>query len=174
MESERHNTHLLSSSSEEDKYNIDKTNLDMIISKQSEVENPNIHPNNKIDIKDIFKNLTEREDNKIIYLDENDEGNEEEKNENEEQIHYYKSLYKKKDNRKNITQNLKDWMIKKKQVKQVNTENFELVSENKEIKDEEAKNNDDNIKRRKKEGKKMALIKKREKKMKKRKKKVMN
>ena len=145
MESERHNTHLLSSSSEEDKYNIDKTNLDMIISKQSEVENPNIHPNNKIDIKDIFKNLTEREDNKIIYLDENDEGNEEEKNENEEQIHYYKSLYKKKDNRKNITQNLKDWMIKKKQVKQVNTENFELVSENKEIKEEEAKNNEDNI-----------------------------
>ena len=86
MESERHNTHLLSNSSEEDKYNLDKTNLDMVISKHSEVENPNIHPNNKIDIKDIFKNLTEREDNKIIYLDENDEGNEEEKNDNKEAL----------------------------------------------------------------------------------------
>ena len=75
----------------------------MVISKHSEVENPNIHPNNKIDIKDIFKNLTERDDNKIIYLDENDEGNEEEKNDNKEEIHYHKSMNKKKDNRKNIT-----------------------------------------------------------------------
>ena len=150
MESERHNTHLLSNSSEEDKYNLDKTNLDMVISKHSEVENPNIHPNNKIDIKDIFKNLTEREDNKIIYLDENDEGNEEEKNDNKEEIHYHKNMNKKKDNRKNITQNLKDWINKKKQVQQVNTENFELVSENKEIKVEEGKNKKGNIKKKKK------------------------
>ena len=125
MEDEIHNTHLLSSSSEEDKNNIDTANEDLLYSKRSEVENPKPDINNKIDIKDLFKDLTDREKSKLINLDGNEESNEIEKKENEERINYYKSLNKKIDKRKNITQNLKDWMEKNKKIKQIKNENFE-------------------------------------------------
>ena len=107
-----HNTHILSGSSEDDEDYLNKSNADLFLPEPNEEGDFNIHKNNKINIKDLFKNITEREDNKIIYLDENDIDKEEIK-ENEEILKYFKSKNNKKGNKKNITGNLKDLLIKK-------------------------------------------------------------
>ena len=52
---ERHNTHILSSSSEDEVNNIEKTSLEVMLSRQKEIENPNIQGIHKINIKDLFK-----------------------------------------------------------------------------------------------------------------------
>ena len=141
MEDEIHNTHLLSNSSEDDKNNIEKT---LLFSKISEIENPENNSKNKIDIKDLFKDLTEREKNKLIYLDGNEESNEGENKESDEATNYYRNINKKKDKRKNITQNLKGWLEKKKKIKQINIENFELITVKNDNKNGENKNNENN------------------------------
>ena len=125
---ERHNTHILSNSSEDEVNNIEKTSLEVMLSRQKEVENQNIQGIHKINIKDLFKNIEEREINKIIYFDESDEGNEEEKNVDKEILDYYKNVNKKKDHRKNISQNIKDCLIKKKTIELL-TEQIEKESE---------------------------------------------
>ena len=145
MESDRHHTHILSSSSEEDQNNKGKTSYELMLSRQKEVENPKINGLRKINIKDLFKNIEDREKNKIIYLDENEEGTEEEKNVDEDIINYYKEMNKKKDKRKNITQNLKDCLVKKRQAQLINSQDFDLITNN---------NNNDNENNNKNEEKK--------------------
>ena len=128
MKSERHNTHILSNSSTDEQNNIDKTNSELKSSKLKVSERNITHPMNKIDLKDLFKNINEREKNKIIYLEGNEEENEEifEK-QNEEVINYWKNMNTIKDKRKNITQNLKDWINKTKQYQEMKTQNLEII-----------------------------------------------
>ena len=130
-----HNTHILSGSSEDDEDYLNKSNADLFLPKPNEEGDFNIHKNNKINIKDLFKNITEREDNKIIYLDENDIDKEEIK-ENEEILKYFKSKNNKKGNKKNITGNLKDLLIKKTLMQEMNAENFELLTGHREKRNE--------------------------------------
>ena len=130
-----HNTHILSGSSEDDEDYLNKSNADLFLPEPNEEGDFNIHKNNKINIKDLFKNITEREDNKIIYLDENDIDKEEIK-ENEEILKYFKSKNNKKGNKKNITGNLKDLLIKKTLMQEMNAENFELLTGHREKRNE--------------------------------------
>ena len=140
MEGERHNTHILSYSSVEEQNKIDKINTELKLSIQQESEdNNNIIPFQKIKIKDLFKNLDKREKNQIVEFEENEEGIVI----NEEEIKYMKNLKKKNNLRKNISNNLKDWIDKRKQMQEINTENFELIenkTDTKNINDESIKN----------------------------------
>ena len=140
MEGERHDTHILSYSSVEEQNKIDKINTELKLSIQQESEdNNNIIPFQKIKIKDLFKNLDKREKNQIVEFEENEEGIVI----NEEEIKYMKNLKKKNNLRKNISNNLKDWIDKRKQMQEINTENFELIenkTDTKNINDESIKN----------------------------------
>ena len=140
MEGERHNTHILSYSSVEEQNKIDKINTELKLSIQQESEdNNNIIPFQKIKIKDLFKNLDKREKNQIVEFEENEEGI----IINEEEIKYMKNLKKKNNLRKNISNNLKDWIDKRKQMQEINTENFEFIenkTDTKNINDESIKN----------------------------------
>ena len=138
MEGERHNTHIVSYSSAEEQNKLDKINTELKSSIQQESEKNDIIPIQKIKIKDLFKNFDKREKNQIIQFEEN----EEEIIVNEEEIKYMKDLKKKNSLRKNITHNLKDWIDKRKQMQEINTENFELI----ENKTDTKNNNDENIK----------------------------
>ena len=143
---ESHDTHILSSSST-DEHNLNKTNLELILSRQKESEYEEVAPLAKINIKELFNTIDERKQTKIIELDGNDEENEEDI----EIINYYKNINKLKDNRKNITQNLKNWLIKRKNMQEIKTETFEFKTENKNTdnKNEENDiNNNDEINKR--------------------------
>ena len=148
---ESHDTHILSSSST-DEHNLNKTNLELILSRQKESEYEEVAPLAKINIKELFNTIDERKQTKIIELDGNDEENEEDI----EIINYYKNINKLKDNRKNITQNLKNWLIKRKNMQEIKTETFEFKTENKNTdnKNEENDiNNNDEINKKENENK---------------------
>ena len=137
---ERHNTHILSLSSIEDQNKQDKISNELKLSIQQESENNNIDPINKITIKDLFNSFNKRKNNQIVQLDEN----EEELILNEEEIKYLKNMKKKNSLRKNISQNLKSWIDKKKLMKEIYNENLKLI-ENK-TDDKDINNEDSNYK----------------------------
>ena len=68
---ESHDTHILSSSST-DEHNLNKTNLELILSRQKESEYEEVAPLAKINIKELFNTIDERKQTKIIELDGND------------------------------------------------------------------------------------------------------
>ena len=128
MDSERHNTHILSSSSGEGQNNNEKTNTEQKLSSKKEDQIQNEHPNRKINIKELFKTILERKEiNKLNYLEESNE--EEEIEPDNEMIKYFKNMNKFKDKRKNITDNLKDWIFQRKNMKQINAEKLEFMAE---------------------------------------------
>ena len=144
MESERHNTHILSFISFEEQNKTDKINTELKLSVQNDSENNDIIPIQKIKIKDIFKNFDKRADNQIIQLDGNEESDI-----NEEAIKYWKSLNKKNNKKKNISDYLKNWIDRRKQMQEINTENFEFIEnkiENKNINNDEATQTENRIK----------------------------
>ena len=134
---ERHDTHILSLSSVEEQNKQDKMNNELRLSIQQESENNNINPINKIKIKDLFNSFEKRKNNQIVQLDEN----EEELILNEEEIKYLKNMKKKDNLRKNISQNLKNWIDKKKLMQEIYFENFKLLenkTDNKDINNEDS------------------------------------
>ena len=134
---ERHDTHILSLSSVEEQNKQDKMNNELKLSIQHESENNNISPINKIKIKDLFNSFEKRKNNQIVQLDEN----EEELILNEEEIKYLKNMKKKDNLRKNISQNLKNWIDKKKLMQEIYFENFKLLenkTDNKDINNEDS------------------------------------
>ena len=134
---ERHDTHILSLSSIEEQNKQDKMNNELRLSIQQESENNNINPINKIKIKDLFNSFEKRKNNQIVQLDEN----EEELILNEEEIKYLKNMKKKDNLRKNISQNLKNWIDKKKLMQEIYFENFKLLenkTDNKDINNEDS------------------------------------
>ena len=128
MDSEIHNTHILSSSSGEGQNNNEKTNTEQKLSTKKEEQIQNEQPNRKINIKELFKTILERKEiNKVNDLEESNE--EEEIEPDNEMIKYFKNMNKFKDKRKNITDNLKDWIFQRKNMKQINAEKLEFMAE---------------------------------------------
>ena len=133
-----HNTHILSGSSEYNENDLNNSDSELLFPELNEA-NIKIHPYKKIDIKELFKNFSVREENKIIYLDES-ELDKEEKKENEQILNYFKNKNDKKNNKKNISGNIKDSLNHKTSMKEINTENFEIITKHKQKNNENEKN----------------------------------
>ena len=71
--------------------------------------------------------MERKEINKVNDLEESNE--EEEIEPDNEMIKYFKNMNKFKDKRKNITDNLKDWIFQRKNMKQINAEKLEFMAE---------------------------------------------
>ena len=144
MESERHNTHILSNSSGDEQNNNTKANLELKLSKSKEnTQSQDEPPNKKINIKELFKTILERKEiNMVNDLEGGDEENEVSEP-NSEMIKYIRECNKKD---KNISDNLKGWLNKNKNIKEIKTENIEFIPNyNKKEMGTEMSNDNDNL-----------------------------
>ena len=66
-----HNTHILSGSSEYNENDLNNSDSDLLFPELNEA-NIKIHPYKKIDIKELFKNFSVREENQLIYFHESE------------------------------------------------------------------------------------------------------